>query len=324
VPSKNATCVALPSIQPIRPENNQGYLMRVVNQEQPFLAIYHYAVITDSEEGLILVNIDTLNDGEPRNNFLERALTWNDNGILNGARHVSVAGAYLYVVTDKSLVVLNVEQPLKPTVLAQLELDDPRATALQFRYLFVTTKLGLQVIDVTVPAKPQLLSDSAVAMDGLQKLYLSRSYAYVAAGDKGLLIVDIEKPTAIASYQLFNPDNRIADARDVVVAATNASLFAYIADGKGGLKVVQLFSPKTQPNFYGYSPEPKPKLIAQYKTKSPALSLSRPIERDRAVDESGGQIAVFGRKGARPLNAIEMKKLYLDKQGKPWFVEDTK
>eukprot|EP01035_Chromulina_nebulosa_P053565 gene53565-73239_t len=50
------------------------------NQEQTFLPIYSYAVITDSEEGLILVNVSTLADGDPRNNMLKRAVTWNASG----------------------------------------------------------------------------------------------------------------------------------------------------------------------------------------------------------------------------------------------------
>ena len=40
----NATCVALPTNQPIDPDRNQGDLMRVDNQEQPFHPIYNYAV----------------------------------------------------------------------------------------------------------------------------------------------------------------------------------------------------------------------------------------------------------------------------------------
>ena len=43
--------------------------------------------------------------------------------------------------------------------------------------------------------------------------------------------------------QLFDAGGRLVDARDVVVASTNASLFAYVADGVGGLKVLQLTSP---------------------------------------------------------------------------------
>jgi hypothetical protein len=114
----------------------------------------------------------------------------------------------------------------------------------------------------------------------------------------------------------------IRDARDVVVASTNASLFAYIADGTSGLKVVQLTSPESQPNFYGFSPEPKPEFIAFRRTAKPALSLSRGLDRDRAVDEMGGQIAVFGRLGSRPFNRDEMEKLFLRRDGSVYRVKD--
>jgi hypothetical protein len=50
--------------------------------------------------------------------------------------------------------------------------------------------------------------------------------------------------------------------------------------------------------------------------------LSRGLERDRGVDETGGQVAVFGRLGSRPFTLTEMQKLYLGVDGKPWFVED--
>ena len=95
---------------------------------------------------------------------------------------------------------------------------------------------------------------------------------------------------------------------------------AYVADGEGGLKVIQLTSPDIQPKFYGFSPEPNPHLIAHYQTDEPALSLSRGLARDRGVDETGGQISVFGRLGSRPLNLEEMQRLYLDDEGKPWTV----
>jgi hypothetical protein len=85
--------------------------------------------------------------------------------------------------------------------------------------------------------------------------------------------------------------------------------------------VLQLTSPDLQPRFYGFSPEPNPQLIALYPTKNPAISLSKGLDRDRAVDETGHQIAVFGRIGSRPFNLQEMQKLYLD-NGIPWFVSD--
>ncbi|MGH8185766.1 MAG: hypothetical protein ACREUC_04325, partial [Steroidobacteraceae bacterium] len=96
VDSQDATCLALPTNQPIHPPRNSGEKMRVANLEQPFHALYNYAFITDAREGLILVDTNTLADGDPRNNFLKRALTWNPNGALDGARHIAVGGYYLY------------------------------------------------------------------------------------------------------------------------------------------------------------------------------------------------------------------------------------
>jgi hypothetical protein len=120
----------------------------------------------------------------------------------------------------------------------------------------------------------------------------------------------------------YDANGRINDARDVIVATTNASLFAYVADGRNGLKVLQLTSPATQPNFYGFTPAPRPELIATKGTRWPALALSKGLERDRAVDETGHQMAVFGRLGSRPFTLEEMQELYLDDQGRPYFVTD--
>jgi hypothetical protein len=121
----------------------------------------------------------------------------------------------------------------------------------------------------------------------------------------------------------YNAAGKLVDSRDVIVATTNASLFGYVADGIGGLKVLQLTSPESQPKFYGFSPEPRPELIATYQTGKPAIALSKGLDRDRGVDETGGQIAVFGRRGSRPLNLDEMQRMYLDQDGKPWTVTDS-
>ena len=104
----------------------------------------------------------------------------------------------------------------------------------------------------------------------------------------------------------------------MIVGSTNASLFAYVADGRNGLKVIQLTSPDSQPNFYGFSPAPKPELIAWAKTPSPGAARCRKgLDRDRAVDETGGQIAVFGRLGSRPFTRAEMERLFLNRSGLP-------
>ena len=50
------------------------------------------------------------------------------------------------------------------------------------------------------------------------------------------------------------------------------------------------------------------------------LAISKPLDRDRAADETGHQVSVFGRIGSRPFNLEEMKKLYLTNEGKLWTV----
>jgi len=322
VNTENATCVALPTNQPVHPPRNEGELMRETNQEQPFHPIYNYAFTTDRVEGLLVTDVMTFADGDINNNFLLRSVIWNPDNVLAGARHIVLGGHYAYISADRGLIIVDLDEPESPKLAAIVPLSDVRAAALQFRYLFVTDGSGLRVIDVTRPEAPRLVEDALVPMDDAHRVYVARTYAYVAAGAQGLAIVDLwqaEKPELV---QFFNAGGAIRDTRDVIVATTNASLFAYLADGDAGLKVVQLTSPDLQPNFYGFSPAPKPKLIASYETSSPALSLSKGLDRDRGVDETGEQIAVFGRKGSRPLNLEEMQELYLDDQGNPWYVQD--
>jgi hypothetical protein len=189
--------------------------------------------------------------------------------------------------------------------------------------VFVTDAKGLEVLDVTHPETPRLVSNDTVPIADARRVYVARTFAYVAAGKEGLVIVNVERPEAIREQQRFNAAGQLRDSRDVVVASTNASLFAYVADGIGGLKVLQLTSPESQPKFYGFSPDPRPQLIASYTTSRPALSLSKGLDRDRAIDETGNQIAVFGRRGTRPLSPDETRHLYLDDSGQPWFVKDA-
>jgi hypothetical protein len=219
-------------------------------------------------------------------------------------------------------VVVDLDDPMRPKIAANVAIAGARAAALQFRYLFVVTSAGLEIVDVTVPEKARRVEGAGVPLADARRVYVARTYAYVAAGREGLAIVDIEKPETPRLLTKFNAGGKIDDARDVIVGSTNASLFAYIADGKNGVKVVQLTSPEIQPRFYGFSPEPRPQLIAWRETASPATSLAKGLDRDRAVDETGGQIAVFGRIGARPFTREEMQRLYLRPDSSVWKVKE--
>ncbi len=327
VSSENATCMALATNQPIAPTRNTETL-REMNQEQPFLPIYNYAVVTDAVEGLIMVNVNTLADGEFRNNHLDRMEyadgtdAWNPDGVLDGARHIHLAGEIAYITADAGLVVVDLGDPASPQVTAVRALNDARASAIQFRYLWVTDADGVKLFDVTNLRNPVARPEGTVPLANAQRLYIARTYAYVAGKQEGLVILDVTRPLSPEIYSKETLGGTMTDVEDVIIGSTNATLFAYVADGVNGMKVLQLTSPDSQPNFYGFSPAPKPEMVAWAKTKSPAISLSKGLDRDRAVDETGGQMAIFGRLGSRPFTRAEMETLFLTSSGVPYKVSD--
>ena len=325
-----ATSVASPSTLALDPARKQN----PENEEQAIHPLYAFLYVADKYEGLVVAGdpnvkgkspgVSTLLDGNPKNNFLKRALAFNPNGILNGARRITIAGTYAYMLCDRGLVVVDLSNPLGPHVTAEIgapDLADPQGIAIQFRYAFVVDRQGLKVLDVTALDRPRIVPSAAVPLEDARNVYVARTYAYVAAGKQGLAIVDVEKPEQPRLDQLFTGDGKLNDARDVKIGMVDASAFAFVADGRNGLRVLQLISPEDSPNSYGFSPRPTPKLIATYRTRGPALAISKGVDRDRAVDESGNQLAVFGRRGARPLNREEAARLYL-RNGKPYTVND--
>jgi hypothetical protein len=264
-------------------------------------------------------------DGNPTNNFLKRAAAFNPGGLLNGAVNLSIAGNYAYIVCARGLVIVDVSDPIAPKLAGQVAapaVRDPRSIAVQFRYAFITDADGLKVVDVTMPTRPRLVQGATVRIDSANGLYVARTYAYVASGSKGLTIVNVERPEEPRVDQVFDAAGTINDARDVKVAMTNASVFAYVADGRNGLRVVQLVSGNRTAGALGFSPRPTPELVATYKTSVPAVSIAKGLDRDRAVDESGNQVAVFGRRGSRPFNLEEIRRLFLRGE-QVWTVDDA-
>ena len=112
VRSKCANFVALGSVLPIDTRRSHAK----ANEEQPVHPLYSYAYVADGVEGLIVVDVHTLIDGNPANNFLKRAVTFNPDGILCGATYVRIAGIYAYVLCDKGLVVVDINDPCCPKV----------------------------------------------------------------------------------------------------------------------------------------------------------------------------------------------------------------
>jgi hypothetical protein len=207
------------------------------------------------------------------------------------------------------LFVIDVRDPAHPRIAGQVMSDflrNPRCVAIQFRYAFVTDADGLKVFDITDPDRPLPVRTGFVRLRNAGRLYVARTYAYVANGSEGLAIVDVENPEQPRLEQMFNAGGALNDTRAVQIGSVSASQYALVADGKNGFRVIQLISPDTVPGAVGFSPPPNPQVIATYPMKGEAVCVSRGLERDRVVDETGGQTVVFGRRGSRPFHLSEM------------------
>lgn len=321
VPTEYAAAIASPATTALDPTRAK----REENEEGPIHPIYGYLYVADRVEGLILVGAATLLDGNPLNNQLTREVTFNPNGMLRGARAITIVGTYAYIGCDAGLVVVSLDDPKCPRITAVLGPDVincATSIAVQFRYAFVCDCDGVKVLDVTRLDEPRLISE--LPLEDARQVYVARTYAYVAAGRQGLVMLDVTNPELPQIDQVFDAEGCINDLCDVKLGITNASQFAYLADGKNGLRVVQLTS-ASLPTKDGFSPRPRPRLIATYPLKpgARALVVSEGVDRDRAVDESGNQLSVFGRVGARPLNLEEQRRLYLNAEGTVWKVSDN-
>ncbi len=304
-----ATSVALPSTLINDPNRNR----LPQNEEQPIASYHGYAFVTDLEEGLIVVDVATLLDGNPANNFIKRAATFNPDGKLNGARHAWMAGQWLYITTDHGLAVVDASNPKSPTFAGGYSgpaLRGARQSTVQWHYCFVTDADGMKVLDVSNPARPVPVSGASVSLGNAAGLYVARTYLYVANGSGGLAIIDVKNPEKPRVLNHFTAGGQLTDVRDVQVGSVNASMYALVADGHNGMRVLQMISPENVPGHMGFSPKPEPILIATYPTKGAAVSISRGLDRDRAVDESGNQTVVFGRRGSRPFNLDEMNAFF--------------
>ncbi len=325
VASKYATAVALPtnmSISMDRPwiADNQEQNYPYEGRDQNLHESYRYAYVSDREEGLILIDIDCLTDGNPDNNFTERAVTFNPDGALKGAEHLTVAGTTVYVCCDAGLVAVDIQDPLAPKITATVAMNKPTSVAVQFRYAFVTDAEGLKIVDVTVPAKMQRVGD-VVAIADARNVYVAREYAYVAAGREGVAIVDVTIPTKSRLVMNYDAEGRFGDTNQVKVGMVNDSLYGIIADGTSGVHVMQLVTPEDGGrSAYGFSPEPRPRWISS-RAALGARAIAKGLDRDRAADESGNQVSVFGRIGGRPFTLNEQRRFYM-RDGAVYTVSD--
>ena len=233
--------------------------------------------------------------------------------MLSTAVQVKVWGNFAYVLTcDYGLVVVNIDDPCNPHVVATIgepHLSKPTEIDFMFRYAFITDAEGMKVVDITFPWRPEVTT--SVPMRDARGLVTMRGYVYVAAGIDGIAAINVENPEKPGEVRYYTADGCINDANSAVVGTIYGSAFLYVADGRNGVRIIQILSTAYGSEINGQNPDPHPRLIATYRTKGPAVALSPGVPRDMGGDIDGNQVNVYGRLGSRPFNKEEMKRMYI-------------
>jgi hypothetical protein len=152
VRSADATAVAAPSTMALDPTRPQY----PVNEEQKIHPMYGYVYFTDRKEGLIVVPAATLLDGDPTNNFLERAATCQPRRQADRAENLTIVGTYVRLDRPRPWW----SRPERPSAFSIVaEIGEPalriRATWQPVPVRVCLRRRGVKVLDVTTPESPR-------------------------------------------------------------------------------------------------------------------------------------------------------------------------
>ena len=146
--------------------------------------------------------------------------------------------------------VIDISDPTNPRPTGEFVISGSwagRSPLVADNILYLPQDGGLQLFDVrNLPSVVQIGGWSEFSVQAYA-VALSGKYAYVAAGGRGLQVIDVSDPAQPKPAGEYSSGGM---AQDVVVVGTTA----YIADSTAGLQVIDISNPTT------------PKLLSEYQT----------------------------------------------------------
>jgi len=189
-----------------------------------------------------------------------------------------VSGDVAYLVDYGTFSVLNMSDPIAPSVLGSCASPASLAVAIWGRYAYVAElDNGLAVVDVNDPYNPTVVAHCDVTGEA-RGVVVSGDYAYVSAVEAGLHVIDISNPLAptfvrtvptpgyafetvisgdyayvadrwdMVIYDITDPASPVQiglydDNPDWIYNLDVAGDYAYIAGNGGGLEIVDVSDP---------------------------------------------------------------------------------
>ena len=212
-----------------------------------------YMYVAAKEAGLVSINVSNSQNPSADGGF---------SSGYNECNDVYGDNNYLYVAMEDSVFVLqHTTNPANPTTVGKVTVRSatrPDAIALSIFKLGTYLYTGLQnnniyyliVIDISNPATPTPVVGGELQIPSKPNdIYVDGSYAYIADGTAGIVIVDIADPAhmSIAGQLALNDDAQ---------AIHISSSYAYIAASSEGFIIYDISSPTS------------PSKIAQWKTSN--------------------------------------------------------
>lgn len=152
---------------------------------------------------------------------------------------VFVAGGYAYVASgEDGLRVVDISDPSAPVITGTVRThNDANDLIIEGDLIYVAAGSGgLQIVDIRDPLDPKEMA--TVDTGYARKVVVKNSYAYVATERDGVLVLDITNPSNPGRVKLYNPHGS-ANSLDV------EGDFIYVADGLGGLLMLNVSSERT-------------------------------------------------------------------------------
>jgi hypothetical protein len=187
------------------------------------------AYVADLDGGLRIVNV-----AAPQAPAQVAFIT---SAALGGeVKGIAVAGNTAYVGAGAGgLVIVDVTTPSSPVIKGRYQGLFAANVTIVGTTAYVVDSSGLRVLALNVTNKlsPQLV-DSASVTGVPDDLTVNGSYLYVAAGESGIHVLQINPDTGFLYPRVTV--NTPGVAHDVAVAG----LYAYLADGRAGLRIVDV------------------------------------------------------------------------------------
>lgn len=142
------------------------------------------------------------------------------------------------------LTILDISNPASPTIVGSYDVVywmwEACDIFVKGDYAYLLADVDLRIIDISNPSNPFRVGIYDDTGGNSVFIDASGNYAYVAAGEKGLWVVDISRPSnPTLAVNFDNLDNALG------IHVDSHNNYAYIADFTGGLKVLDISIPSS-------------------------------------------------------------------------------